>query len=504
MKFQGLILVIIFLNLAIYLCENNTSTAPNFPNFTAFANSSQTLSDVSNCFYYSISNDILNYYSNNCIDSRIIDPNGNFNVSQTDQPDLYQEICQLLAIDFGQVLANYTCNNWACNLQGQCQFTLDNYSNVNQTCICNTGWTGANCMFPTQDYTYGIGLLNGIISYVNALNTSNPITDETIFINVLSMTEYFLLFTSYLNIADANMMNQGVITIFNILMNANVTLSQATSDYVGQYLSEILSDNTLPPTFDPTQLLATYGVSDGTSTDTYGYSDNYVDPNNDMDIGLSFSNDGARRLFGRPLNRILQRRLYRRPLNRFLQNSNAIKPKVTTKTLNMANPQAFVPKDISSKLPSGSSISLSFVRDPKTYNNPNSPYLISQVVTLQVKIGPSVVSFPNTTTILILTIPWANVPLNCPNGNVQSSCYAYSLANNVWSIEPLCSLDNGSDSNNAILNCLKFGTFAVSCKSCSVDTKSLITAVSNVNLNSLSRYLIFSTIISFILTILLV
>ena len=100
-------------------------------------------------------------------------------------------MCILLAIDYGQIIYNYSCNNWVCNNQGQCNFNVDPNGNVNQTCACNSGWTGSSCIFPLQDYSYGLSLFRGIFTYTQVLTQNNtvPITNETTYLAILQMTQ---------------------------------------------------------------------------------------------------------------------------------------------------------------------------------------------------------------------------------------------------------------------------------------------------------------------------
>lgn len=119
---------------------------------------------------------------------------------------------------------------------------------------------------------------------------------------------------------------------------------------------------------------------------------------------------------------------------RFLQTAAALNSNMKTLTLNMANPSCLIPQDVTSRLPVGSSLSISFLRDPKTYNNAQTPYLMSQVITIASYNNSFNFNFPNSTVQLNMTIPWANVPLNCPN--FQSNCNVYSVNNRTWIMDP--------------------------------------------------------------------
>ena len=504
MKNLTLKFLLISFYLSLIFSQNLTNSANNSTNSTSLPNSSNTpiyvpLPDFSGAtnsttvldqvWYsgYVLYNYFMNYLMNNCTDSRLNDPNGSFNISQTDTPDIYQEMCIVLTMDLGQILSNYSCNPWVCNFQGTCQFTLTNDSIINQTCNCNSGWYGASCMFPTADYTYGLALLNGIVQYATHLNKTSPISDEYTFINVLQMAQLYLSFAGYASPSDLPMINQGCLTIFSILSSSQVNITSATSNFIGSFLQEVLSDPNLPSSFDPSQLLTNFGSQNNTSTSTYGYSSNSVDTNSDMTLSVSGS---------------------RRYLLRFLTSAKnaTLNNTVTTKTINMANPTVTVPRNVTSLLPKGSSLTFSFVRDPKTYNNPNSPYIISQVVTIQAKNGTNLINYPATATPISLTIPWAFVPLTC--ANYQSNCTVYKMNNTKWTNSSNCILDpSKTNGNSSLINCTSFGTFGLSCQ-CSVNTKLLVASAgvnsSKTNKTSNSSLYGFSMILSLILAVLFI
>ena len=264
--------------------------------------------------------------------------------------------------------------------------------------------------------------------------------------------------------------NNGITNVFKIIFSAQVNFTQATSDYVSLYLSDLLDNNDLPSSFDPSQLLSQFGT-DGTSTDKFGCSSSTADPNIAMSLGVASSVASRRR------------RLQKLRFLAAQNQSAAVSTNMTSMTLNLANPKCLIPQDVTSKLPLGTKLTFSWVRDPKTYNNGKSPYLLSQVVTITAKNGTNNTNYPNSTVPLNLTIPWANKPLNCPN--FQTNCKVYSVNNNgTWIINPACSLNMATDSNNAYINCKNFGTFSVSCTECNVNAKLLLLSASNKSIST--------------------
>ena len=47
-------------------------------------------------------------------------------------------------------------------------------------------------------------------------------------------------------------------------MNTNIKFTNETYDYVGELFSEILFNNKLPKTFDPTKLLSYFAIANST------------------------------------------------------------------------------------------------------------------------------------------------------------------------------------------------------------------------------------------------
>lgn len=77
------------------------------------------------------------------------------------------------------------------------------------------------------------------------------------------MIQTALDISSSMNPSDMTLINNGITNIVNIINNANVNFTQATYKFIPQFLSDLLNNNDLPPSFDPSSLLSDFGT-DGT------------------------------------------------------------------------------------------------------------------------------------------------------------------------------------------------------------------------------------------------
>ena len=411
------------------------------PNFLGNIAPADLDTQINSSFQATIYMGFAVFYNNNCSDARV----DAMNLSNSD-PD-YQAFCQMYALDFGQIFGNFSCNNWLCNFQGNCSFFLNVDGSVNQTCTCKSGWLGLNCMFPTQDHTYGVAWTLGSEKFITKLtaNNTNPIVNEAIFLSVLDIIDNVLTFTSNADPTVAVAMDISVGNSMSALFNANVNLSANGLAQVNLFLVSILGDPNLSGV-DPNQVTGAFGTS-GTNSSTYGYYDTPVTSTSDVSLG------GSRRILAKKL------------LGRVMASNS------TNSNINQASPTVVVPQATAALLPQGAKLSLSFVKNPVTYNTPSTPTIVSQVVTVNCKVNKTMVPFPNGPA-LTINLPWSYVPYTIGgNGTYNTSCIVYKYINSTFFVEPLCIIDGvNSNSQKIVLNCKNFGNFAVACKGASVST----------------------------------
>lgn len=479
----------------IYRCQGTSSySLPQF-NYTLpdFTNTSMFISDLSSInsdsFMQSIYMDVFGYLFNNCTDSRV---ESLFSVTQADDFSSYQGFCMALATDTYQIYANYSCNNWICNFNGTCKFSLNSDQTVNQTCACNSGWAGLGCQYSSKNYIYGLNWLNGTVQWLNRKYISNNGSlfkgNVSEFSSYVELSSSLLFFGSSINMDSItqNNLKQLIAPIFN----SNVTLDNSTQDEIQAFVDSILLDPVLSSLVDPMVAISLSGSSNKADK-TFGSNSADVDPNND--VSLTF---GSRRILFSMAKKFLQA-----ANNNNTSKTNSTSTTQTTKGINMDNPRCTVPKDVTSKLPTGSKLSLSFVRDPKSYNknatNLNGYVIQSQVLSIGANVNKTATPFPSgVSTPLSCNIPFANYPLNCVN--FQQNCQVMSFNNGVWKNETSCTLGANTNGTRAVINCNTFGTVAVTCnRNCKVDTTALgsVTKRTNTTTNKTTgSFIAFSTI----------
>ncbi len=406
--------------------------------------------------------DYMAYILNNCTDSRVPKL---FGVTPEDDFFTYTGFCVSLATDIYQSYDNFSCNPWLCNYNGTCNYVVNADQVVNATCTCNSGFMGLGCQFQTKNYNYGQSWLSGMVQFINrktAANNGNLFNGNVSeFLSYIDLASNLFYFTSSIN-PDTTTVNN-VKALIAPIFNSNVTLDNATQDAISPLLDYIVNDPLLSTLIDP--LVAVNLITTDKASAGFGQDSADVDPNNDA--SLSFN--GRRRLF--EFTRKFLQATKTNTATTGNRTSNA------TKTVNMENPRCTVPKDVTSKLPTGSKLSLSFVRDPKSYNNNatslNGNLILSQVLSIGAKANGTATAFPTGVSApYSCNVPFANVPLSCPS--FQQNCQVVSLNNGVWRNETKCTLGSNTNGNTAVVNCNTFGTVAVACnRNCKVDTAAL-------------------------------
>jgi hypothetical protein len=298
-------------------------------------------------------------------------------------------------------------------------------------------------MFATKDLFYLSNYSAGIISYLNNTIPLNiQISNSTTFFTLLNITDTLLSLATYIDVSGSiqDVLNQLYARIFN----ANVTLDDNTRRIIMDYFSDIISDSFALPGLDPSLLLTTFSGDTPLNANNFGSTTASSNPK--LDISLTFPSSK------RSIRRIL--------IDRFL----AVQNKNVSTGINMASPSAIIPKEVSASLPSNVKFQMTFIRDPKVYIKPRSTYINSQVVTITAKASNITYNFPNGSSPINITIPWAYVPLAMPNGvSYQVGCAVYNYINSFWTNTNSCVITNSTNSYSANIQCSSFATYGVSC-----------------------------------------
>jgi hypothetical protein len=381
------------------------------------------------------------YYSNNCNDSRVTD----LGLASTSYE--YQEMCSSLAFDFGQNFYDYKCNDWFCNLHGKCNSKVLEGS-ADASCTCETGWAGSNCMFTTKDHEYAIRWAHAIESWMNTFYpVSTPVSDIDTFYAFVDMTDNLISLSPNVNLDQQTYMTSVIDGITDRIFNTNITVTDEVTNKIFSFINEILNNTNGLTGLDPTEVLSSFAGNKTVINDNYGSLSSASNKN--IDISLSFIS--ARVLFAKNL------------YNRFLADASK-------DGVNMASPKAIVPKDVSASLPTSAKYQLSFIRDPKPYNKPNSVFINSQVVTVTAKgTGNTTYNFPTGASAYTVYIPWTYIPFTVQNKNYTQNCVVNSYTNSTWSKSNYCKFDISTNENNAVVLCTEFSTFGVSCKNAKAD-----------------------------------
>lgn len=313
-----------------------------------------------------------------------------------------------------------------------------------------------------------------------------------------------LLFLGIAAVTDSSL-NSNFQSLITPFFNSGLNLTSDQQDTLQGYIDMVLVEPKLMALVNPLDLAA---ITNSQKVDkNFGSYDQDIDPN--QDSSLSFT-DGSRRILFEVVRKFLQTNTTAKSTNS-TSKSGATQP---SKGINMDNPKCTIPKDITSKLPAGSKLSLSFVRDPKTYNLNttalNGNLIVSQVLSIGAKNSGNPVTFPSgVTSSYNCQVPFSNIPLNCTN--YQINCNVISFNNGLWRNETSCSITVGTNSNSAQIACNTFGTVAVNCnKNCKIDTSQVLSATKRVNstnsttVKSAGSYVYISAIISAVLAFILI
>jgi len=388
-----------------------------------------------------------NYWNNKCIDQRINDTYGS-----DITPQDYQELCQSLAYDFNQIFMDYRCNNWTCNLKGNCRFTVSD-DLVTVGCNCTNGYGGNNCMFPVKDIEYMNQWIIGLNLYLNRVFPTNTIvSDLNTFMTLMNMTDNLLTFAP--NVQIDGKFSVLLENLYDLILNANVTITEQTRLLIFNFISDMITESYGDSGVDPIESLLAFSGDAPVNTTNFGSVTSASNPRADITLSVT-----SRRV-------LLATAIY----TRFLAATNNTS---SSNGLNMASPTAVVPKEVSASLPTNAKFQLTFIRDPRTYSKPGVPVMNSQIVTISARSTNYTYNFPNGAAPINITVPWAFVPFNMVNQSTyQQSCSVYTYTNNTWNITNACKVANTTNNMNATVQCTQFSTFGVSCKNARADISS--------------------------------
>ena len=403
--------------------------------------------DLINNYGYSctpIFTDFGNYYSNNCTDSRI-QSLFNYDAGSVE----YNEACISLVYDWSQSFSNYTCNNWFCNNQGQCSFTLDDSGFVTPACTCSAGYNGQNCMFTTQNYNYAKTWVNAVNEWVvtKTNNFTVSLIDVQSVKNLFDVLGQVLFFTTNANVNDLEYFGGVTTNIFNAILSANITASDsALSQEILDFVSEVLGAADSSLNIDPTDALI-MSNTDSMNTTQYGYYSQAVNTTEDLVIAPIAAASRLRFLYDRYL----------------AAKSAATPPKRTTTTpVNQASATLLIPKSATAQLNVNAKVSFTFVKDPKPYNQLNGPTISSQVVSISAQdANRNSYPYPTNADKMTITLPWSTVPYN--NADYLGNCKVYAYNGKNWNTTAACSLTASSSNLAASAACNQFGTYGVAC-----------------------------------------
>jgi len=425
------------------------TATPNFNNTAYTWDQMTTLWET--VYSNTVLNDIVNYYNNTCIDSRVP---GLFNTSTNTSDTDYQGWCQILTYDWSQIFAPYVCNIWFCNNQGSCSYTnnSDNTS-VSVTCNCNSGWQGQNCQFSNSDYSTNIQWATGLGNFAyNEMLVLNS-TNTTEFLRSLNLLFEVLLFTSNSNFADANTVSTAVYNIENAALSFNVNWNDPNVIlYINEFLNDYYNYITMDSGFDVVGFLSVTGTGSGTSTSTYGYVSSTTSGNS----GVTLTTGSRLRYLG-----------FLKELRRNLGASTVL-------TFNPTPPQVVIPQNYIQALQNvdngrNISLALTYQKNPAQYLYQNSPNIITQIVNVR--------ATDATNSSMVLNLNGTSGPTfkiyarvanlaakNQISGNPSQSCqaYQYNTATKKWQ-NSTCTVDPASDSGTCIINCYTLATYGCQC-----------------------------------------
>jgi len=380
----------------------------------------------------------------------------------------YQAISRNLVNDWGSVFAPFVCSSLFCNNKGYCSIgpvnaAANNSTNVSRTtpiCTCIGGWRGKRCVFPSEDYQYGLDWtigsnlwLNGSVQN-NTLNMNDTATFSAL-ANIAGLIPQFTSQVESSDVAVATALEQQLITVLSN-MTVNYSDPNITTSIVNLVNSLMAVNDTLLGA-NPVDVLNKFGTANGTNTTNFIYY-------------AIAANTTGNTLLSLPPGSVSRRGLFR-----FLQaNLNIF-------NLNTASPTVTIPLSISQSINNGSNLtySLAAIRNPKPLMNSADNYIHSQIIGESVFMQGNPKKFfnftnnatnlttgnaTNSSSFLTVTLPWAYIPFNLKNNaSYLNNCKIYRYNGNSFVPTNTCVLLNTTNQNNAMLNCLNLDIIGVGC-----------------------------------------
>jgi len=418
------------------------------------------------------------YFLNNCTDYRVPSLFGD----AMGTPEAYFD-CMDLASEFMQVYAPYKCNDFFCNMQGNCSFTIDDQKSVIPSCSCNSGFTGSTCMYNISTYSNADLWItftkNWLDNYIISQTNNGIITDAKVISDFIDIVQQILLFSSNAIQNDINKYGNYISAYSKAIMNSKVPMNTDLEQKLYEFIDFIISniDGNLQGV-NPTQLI-------GMTNDNIKVSDDYaiqkVDIPTDKELNLSpidavskTSGSSSKLRFLQNLNFNFKKYKNNYNLYRSLQTSKTNIPSKPTqkKTINPDSAKATLPQNVTSAL-INSSVTFVIFKDPSSMTQINSVAISSQVINIRVvnKITNALVPYPSGVGSYQLYLPWTQVPYNILNNQYKINCKVYYFDQKTWVETKSCTILDTTNSNVANIDCKTFGTFGVSCAGATVVAK---------------------------------